>query len=776
MVKGNKLTRETFFLLFFLYSFCNLAQQNITHTQFEWEGDTDRIRTAGNTITTDNMEDEIRIFAPFEGKKETTWSFGIDIPDKNNGEIYFYPLLNSTSQLSGETCVKILSDKQNNWIGLYNYGLDEYKIPKGYGKTIGVRITLDEDGLWDLTIIDDGKEKRPYWIYEIPADQTEGTLIGLRFVSMPNVTIRDFTVENQDGDEKNDEEDPKGDGEEENPDDPPLPQKQGCKFGDLVISEVMANPANISGLPEAEYIELHNRTDSAIDLQKWTLRYDTKSYELPSAMLDPHGFIILSHGKHAAEWEKARIDKRADMEKFPTLANSGKRLFICDKEGTIVAYTHYTDKRYHDDFRKNGGFSIERIDCDNTNDTGHNWTACLDLAGGTPGKANSAQGTCLVKEPAAFLYRHMIGNDTLRLVFSSPLSRTTAEDANTFILSDAAFRVVEAIPDATYLSHVDLVLSKASTEDTQVSIEIDGLQGIDGTPALCPQQIPVALPIAPRKDLLFFNEILFDADGSSCEFVEIFNASDRPVELQPLKFAILQSDNRLGKSSDISKTPRIIEAHTYLACTSDTTILQQRWAAMPWQAAFCSLPALSNDGGTVVLILPNAETVDAAVFSSKIYPSIGQSARGISAEKINPLLSSAQLANWLPASFNADYATPGRENSQYKPLDSPAQDELFRLEHDFLTPDGDGIDDAAIIHYVLPDGGYVLNMTVYSSNGREISRPLRRETAATQGVITWDGRNDGGDIVPTGIYILLIEAVNEAGDCIRRKLAVAVNS
>ncbi|MBP5708871.1 MAG: lamin tail domain-containing protein, partial [Bacteroidales bacterium] len=41
--------------------------------------------------------------------------------------------------------------------------------------------------------------------------------------------------------------------------------------GDVVITEIMADPTPVVGLPEVEYIEILNRTDEDIYLDGWTI-------------------------------------------------------------------------------------------------------------------------------------------------------------------------------------------------------------------------------------------------------------------------------------------------------------------------------------------------------------------------------------------------------------------------------------------------------------------------------------------------------------------------
>ena len=102
------------------------------------------------------------------------------------------------------------------------------------------------------------------------------------------------------------------------------------------------------------------------------------------------------------------------------------------------------------------------------------------------------------------------------------------------------------------------------------------------------------------------------------------------------------------------------------------------------------------------------------------------------------------------------------------PLGSPGEANRVRFGADFgssleiaiepriVSPDGNGVDDAAVIRVVAPEAsGYTLK--IYDSNGREVitlednSIDLRQE-------YVWDGRNGSGERLPIGIYIVHFEA------------------
>ncbi|MGA3012624.1 MAG: lamin tail domain-containing protein, partial [Bacteroidales bacterium] len=67
-----------------------------------------------------------------------------------------------------------------------------------------------------------------------------------------------------------------------------------AKAHDIIIDEVMADPAPSNGLPETEYVELYNRTLFPVDLYGWSFQYGSSEKIFPSVTISPHEYLILT--------------------------------------------------------------------------------------------------------------------------------------------------------------------------------------------------------------------------------------------------------------------------------------------------------------------------------------------------------------------------------------------------------------------------------------------------------------------------------------------------
>lgn len=755
---------KTLSVIAFLYSFSIYSQQSVIKPE-NWKGNINNFYLEENIIRCNSNEESV-IYLERKDTIGTEWYMEINMTNVNNGRLVIFPMASNINNLENEESFNISKSEKNIALEYKGTSMQIQDLLNNPNK-INIELMLTDKKAWEIKI--DGNEIMT--AEDLKSSARTSSCFALKFKNMHNLEIKNLSITPPE--KQTDPDNPTTD-----PDDPEPPQKEegsrGLKYGDIVFNEVMANPKGAAGLPEVEYIELLNRTDSTLQLKDWTLCYGESRYTITYGEIAAKDYIILSKESNAQLWDEAEVYKRTDMSRFPILANSGKKLFLYDAGGELVAYTHYTEERYHNNFKSKGGFSIERIDSDNINDAAMNWTATNSPQGGTPAQPNTVADECKDIEAASFLHSETTSASTIRLHFNAPLNIASATDKQNYTLTGEGPEIYRIDCDTTYHSFVDLHFFPQLKQEDRLRLEMNSIRQVDGTEIMVPESVELMLPKEATEKELVFNEILFDS-RNTCEYVELYNCTDHTITTAGLSFATIDKEGQYDKTCQLCPTNMEIPPHSYHVFTRDTTTLRKTWGTKAWQSTLCNLPSLKNEGSTIAIINQSAEEIDVAIFTPAIYPSTGHGSSDTAAEKVNPQLASNSPSNWLPATAKSNYGTPGKENSQYNPLGNTAQNNRFTLQDDFMTPDNDGQNDYAIINYTMENGGYIANIKIFDSKGREVARPVNREILSTEGSLIWNGEDSQGNILKTGIYIIYVEAHNENGDRVKQKLAIAIN-
>jgi hypothetical protein len=135
---------------------------------------------------------------------------------------------------------------------------------------------------------------------------------------------------------------------------------------------------------------------------------------------------------------------------------------------------------------------------------------------------------------------------------------------------------------------------------------------------------------------------------------------------------------------------------------------------------------------------------------------------GISMERIDPALPDHD-SNWRPCNDSTGY-TPGRENSEEREEVKPDTFQVVRINisPDPFSPDGDGENDQTTFSFELPFQSAKVRLRIYDRTGRVRKTVVDQETMGNQGSIVWQGKDEGGKILPIGVYILFLEATDDA--------------
>jgi hypothetical protein len=146
--------------------------------------------------------------------------------------------------------------------------------------------------------------------------------------------------------------------------------------------------------------------------------------------------------------------------------------------------------------------------------------------------------------------------------------------------------------------------------------------------------------------------------------------------------------------------------------------------------------------------------------------------RGVSLERVRPDMPAQDAGNW-GGSVSPDGCTPGRVNSIH--LSAVPSHGRLTLSPNPFSPDGDGRNDRCVLRFELPVARATARVTVFDVAGRPRAVLMDHAAVASEGQLLWDGRGDDGELLPSGLYVVHLEAINSrAGVFVSDKTAVGI--
>ncbi len=537
-------------------------------------------------------------------------------------------------------------------------------------------------------------------------------------------------------------------------------------YGDILINEIFADPTPSVGLPEEEFIELYNNSNKNIQLAGCTFSDGGTPIVLPFFLLSPGEYIVLC--KNTQEVYKNGTGKIISVSNFPALNNTGDALVLKNAKGEILDSVTYTDKWYKDDLKTQGGYTLERIDFETNCTPESNWMASTDAAGGTPGKQNAVYG----KNPdveAPKIVAFNISANAIILTLSEALTENLATDLTNFQLQETKENP-SAINSTDGGKKLEFLFSSTFEQNKAYTLTINKLSDCVGNSSLNSALEIFYFTTEIKSGELIINELLFNPLTDGVDFIELYNTSDKFINLENLKLG--RQVNDTTKEYKTIGQFYVLQPQHYVAISTDSLKVKNNYSKAVNQLQISSLPSMNNDAGSVLLADANGNTIDSVNYNEDQHFELLSSVDGVSLERLSFTQSSTNPDNWHSASASVNYATPGYQNSQFIDLTKP--NATFELQSKTVSPDADGYEDVLILNYALDNVGYTLNAYVFDLSGRLIHHAINNETLSTTGFVTWDGTNANGEKVPVGNYILLVEAFNLNGKVIKKKLAFSI--
>lgn len=537
------------------------------------------------------------------------------------------------------------------------------------------------------------------------------------------------------------------------------------KPGDLLFTEIFADPTPKIGLPEEEFFEIYNTSSEALDLENCTFSDGGTPAVFPQVTIASQAYLIVV--KSGNESLFSSLGKSIGLNGYPALNNSGDNLELRNANGSLLDAVNYTDDYYNDDLKKQGGYSMELIDFSTFCSPIDNWTASTDVTGGTPGKQNSVLGAHPDQQAPQILSVLISDSNEITVTLDENMQPGLTADLNNFEIVETGSNPMNIDLDEAEHS-LKLTFSSKFQTSTKYTLLINNLSDCKGNEITRVKTEIITIEMPVKGDVLI-NELLFNPKADGIDFIELYNSSDKFIDLSTLLLARYTEDKR-ESIKPITATNYILYPKQFVALTTDTSALKKGYTTQRlWQVS--SLPAMNNDAGTVLLLNIDSSSLDSVVYSEEQHFELFSDVDGVSLERTNYNIAYSPMS-WHSASTSAGYATPGYQNSQL--IINQGFNSAFSLVSKTMSPDGDGYQDVLAIQYDLDAAGTIANGYVYDLSGSLIQHIINNAYLAPSGTLAWDGVLDNGSKIPIGNYILLLQTIDLDGNTVKKKLAFSV--
>ncbi|MFO8130086.1 MAG: lamin tail domain-containing protein [Bacteroidales bacterium] len=543
---------------------------------------------------------------------------------------------------------------------------------------------------------------------------------------------------------------------------------------DIIISEIMADPVPSQGLPEYEYLELHNTTNHDILMKGWSLVLGDDTREIPEITVPSSGYCILCKEGHEEYFTS--YGNCAGIYGF-SLRNAGALIRLGDDKGNTIHCLEYSLAWYGDETKQEGGYSLEIMDPSNPCAFQENWGASRSITGGTPGEANSLN--TLADIPVRTTKTCAFSDSSCVVFFNQSLHETARDTASFILLSTQTQPRRVQFHDAF---HTALRLDFATAFERGNAYELlvrAGISNCNGSAVTEELIVPVGTPEDAFDQDVIINEILFEPAGGCDEYVELYNNSVHIVDLQGYTLSTI----RISWPDPADTVTALLSGGCYLLFPGDhvaftrdpSTVIRHFDPPDRDKLRRCvDMPQLPNTSGTILIRDANGFPMDNVEYNQSMHFPLLNLTRGVALERIDPAGRSADPTNWHSASQTSGFGTPAERNSQYNP--GTGSEDPVRVEPAVFYPGSYGEQSTVRISFRFDKPGYTASIFIFDDRGYLTRKLAENMLMGTEERIFWDGISASGTLVSSGIYIIHAEVFNQEGKVKRFRQAIVAQA
>lgn len=374
-------------------------------------------------------------------------------------------------------------------------------------------------------------------------------------------------------------------------------------------------------------------------------------------------------------------------------------------------------------------------------------------------------------EPAELVGVDIVSEMEIILSLNEPVRFEGASLNSNYTINGGIGQPLGVELESNPATRVRLLLNRALTDQTTYTLTVSNLEDLAGNVTAGSISFDYFVLQTPAPGDLLINELLFNPQTGGSDFLELYNLSNKVLDLDGLRLLNTQVESSNREKTISSEKP--LFPGEYLVITPDPEDILERYT-VPDAGRLLdnTLPTLADKAGNITLLVEDTP-VDSFNYSEDFHFNLLARRDGVSLERISFTAPTNDPGNWHSAASSVGFATPGYENSQF--LERPdLLGEMINIPNPRLSPDGDGFEDVLLIQYETTQPGYVLNLRIFDARGRLVSHLVRNELLANAGTFKWDGFTNEFTKARIGIYILWFELFDASGKVEERKETVVV--
>ncbi|MFA8342743.1 MAG: lamin tail domain-containing protein [Rhodothermaceae bacterium] len=250
---------------------------------------------------------------------------------------------------------------------------------------------------------------------------------------------------------------------------------------------------------------------------------------------------------------------------------------------------------------------------------------------------------------------------------------------------------------------------------------------------------------------LLINEIMYNPGNDNAEFIELYNPGLFNIDIGG--WIMAEGNNKTVLSAINSE----ISPGGFFVIANDSAIFNS-FPELKNKIKISSSFSLSNSSETISIYDALGNFIDSVKYSSDWNNSNFTLTQNKSLEKIKADYHSDDPENWS-TSVNIKGSTPMQKNSIILEKSENETSGISIFPNPF-SPDSDGFEDLTEIKFNLEFPVSQIMLRVFDDKGRLVNTIENYSAVGSKGSIIYNGKDENGNPLGIGIYILLFEAYN----------------